>query len=261
MSNEQPTAALPAEDVEPAPPRRRSLFRRIRHRVRPLVSRPLVAFALFVVPRLFHAYMWIVWKTSKIEDHGISLVPAVRDEHDGVVCMVWHEEALLAAWDYGRFGAHSLIGAGDAGEMMTRIIVPRGYTVFRGGSTKRRSRRRENVLQDMIDHVKGHARVALGNMVDGSTGPPHEVKRGTIIIARECKKPLLLVRTWAKRNVRLPTWDRTAIPLPFNRIRQFARGPFFVPEGTEDPAVLEAFRLKMEENLNALARDSEEWAG
>jgi hypothetical protein len=225
------------------------------------VSRPLLWLANALVPRLYVAYMWFVWKTSRVEDRGyLEHGPRLIKENDGLVCMLWHEEVFSVAWSYRHVRPHTLASAGDAGEVIARMLKLCGYTVFRGGSSGRKSRRREGVLKDMIEHMKANREVCYGITVDGSKGPYHVVKRGAPAIARECRKPVVLVRTWAKRNIHLPTWDRMAIPLPFNHIRQYLRGPYFVPENAQDPEVFEAFRREMERGLEELAEESKRWS-
>src|SRR5262249_10237410 len=98
--------------------------------------------------------------------------------------------------------------------------------------------------------------VIYGLTVDGSKGPPYRMKTGGIIIARECARPVALVRTWYKRCLRLPTWDRMAFPLPFNRIRYYIRGPIEVPPSASTPEGLERFRLELENGLIDLAVQS-----
>ena len=86
------------------------------------------------------------------------------------------------------------------------------------------------------------------------------MKPGALLIAHKCRRPVVLVRTWAKRNLRLPTWDRMAVPLPFNHIRQYLRGPYPVPAEAGDPAVFEAFRQRLERDLEQLAQESIDWS-
>ena len=238
---------------------RRSLYRRIRRRLRPYFARPLLAIGTAIVPRLYVAYMWLVWKTSRVEDRGCARIPTIRDQYNGFVGMLWHEEVFSVAWDYRAARPHTLASVGDSGEMITRMLELCGFVVFRGGSSKRASRRRQGVLVEMISHMKKTDRVIYGITVDGSKGPYHRIKPGALLIAHKCKKPIVFVRTWAKRNLHLPTWDRMALPLPFNHIRQFLRGPFFVPENADDPAVFEAFRRQLEEELAKLAEESKIW--
>jgi lysophospholipid acyltransferase (LPLAT)-like uncharacterized protein len=82
------------------------------------------------------------------------------------------------------------------------------------------------------------------------------MKTGGVVIARECERPIALVRTWYKRCIRLRTWDRMAVPLPFNVIRYYVRGPYFVPESARSNAGLEEFRKRLEDDLIDLAAES-----
>ena len=219
----------------------------------------MFALARAIVPRLYIAYMWLVWKTSRIEDRGYSQTGAIRDRHDGFVGMLWHEEVFGVAWNYRDMRPHTLASLGDSGEIITRMLELCGFVVFRGGSSKRTSRRRQVVLAEMIAHMKKTPHVVYGITVDGSYGPYHVIKPGALVIAYKCDKPIVFVRTWAKRNLHLPTWDRMAVPLPFNHIRQYLWGPFFVPADARDPEVFEAFRLKLQADLVRLAEESKVW--
>ena len=87
-------------------------------------------------------------------------------------------------------------------------------------------------------------------------GSRYRMKTGGIVIASTCGKPLALVRTWYRRHLRLPTWDHTAIPLPFNHIVYYYRGPYFAPESFADTAALERFRGQLEGDLIDLAAES-----
>jgi hypothetical protein len=149
-----------------------------------------------------------------------------------------------------------LASVGESGELIARMLALCGFVVFRGGSTTGRSRRREGALEEMIDYMRTHDQVIYGLTVDGSKGPPYRMKTGGIVIARECGKPVVLARTWYRRCLRLPTWDRMALPLPFNVIRYYLRGPYLVPDNARSAAGLEDFRLHLENDLIDLAAQS-----
>ena len=238
---------------------KRSFWRRVRKLLHPIFAQPLLWLSTATVPYLYVAYMWFVWKTSRIEMCGYERVLDIADEHDGFVGVLWHEEVFSVAWAYRNVPPHTLASLGDSGEMITRLLELCGYVVFRGGSSRRKSRKRQAVLLEMIHHMMTTPRVGYGLTVDGSYGPYHVVKPGALVIAYKCQKPLILVRTWAKRNLHLPTWDRMAVPLPFNHIRQYLLGPYFVPPDANDRAVFERFRLEIESKLEDLARRSLIW--
>ena len=222
------------------------------------MSHGLSRFAALVVPWLYLAYMRLVWATSRVEPHDFPRLHDIIVQYNGAVGLLWHEEVMTVAYGYKHLGfrPHTLASVGEAGEVITRMLLRCGFVVFRGGSTTGRSRRREGVLQDMIDHMRTTDRVIYGLTVDGSKGPPYRIKTGGIVIARECGKPVNLARTWYKRCLRLPTWDRMAVPLPFNVIGYYLRGPYMVPPSAHTEAGLDAFRLQLENDLVDLAAHS-----
>lgn len=225
-----------------------------RTKIRPLFSRRLARLAAATVPSFYMAYMRFVWATSRVVDADTGL-DRLCAEHNGLVALLWHEEVMTVAYGYYYAGlrGHTLASLGESGELITRMLLRCGYVVFRGGSTTHRSRRREGTLSEMIEHMRKTDNVLYGITVDGSKGPAYRLKTGGIVIARECGKPIALVRTWYKRCLRLPTWDRMALPLPFNVIRYYVRGPYSVPSTANSEAGLEAFRLQLENDLIDLA--------
>jgi len=247
----------------PPPPRRRTrsqnpVARYYRRHVRPMFSQRLSKLATVVVPHLYLLYMRFVWATSRVDRHNFLALKQIIVDHNGAVGLLWHEEVMTVAYGYAYLGfrPHTLASLGESGELIARLLTRCGFVVFRGGSTTGRSRRREGTLQELIDHMRTHDEVIYGLTVDGSKGPPYRMKTGGIIIARECGKPIVLARTWYRRCIRLPTWDRMAIPLPFNVISYRMRGPYFVPASAQTDAGLETFRRTLENDLIDLAAES-----
>ena len=70
------------------------------------------------------------------------------------------------------------------------------------------------------------------------------------------ERPIALVRTWYKRSIRLRTWDRTAIPLPFNRIKYYLAGPYHVTEDAQTEEGFARFLLQLEDELIEMATAS-----
>ena len=252
---------LTVSDSAPPPRRRRRSrpARFFRRHIRPLFSRRLSALAAATIPLLYMLYMRLVWATSRVEGgRDFLALKRIAAKHNGAVSLLWHEEVMTVAFGYSYLGlrGHTLASIGEAGEVIARMLTRCGFVVFRGGSTTHRSRRREGALEEMIAHMRTHDEVIYGLTVDGSKGPAYHLKTGGIIIARECAKPIVLVRTWYKRCVRLPTWDGMAVPLPFNVIRYYLRGPYTVPDSARTEEGLEQFRLRLEHDLVDLAAQS-----
>lgn len=208
-------------------------------------------------------YMRLVWYTSRIERNNFWELHDIAAQHNGAVALLWHEEVMTVAYGYYYAGlrGHTLASPGEAGEVITRMLKKCNFVVFRGGSTNSTSRRREGTLDEMIAHMRSTDNVIYGLTVDGSKGPPYRMKTGGIIIARECNKPIVLVRTWYKRCIRLNTWDRMGIPLPFNVLSYRLIGPISVPESAGTTEGLDAFRDQLEVQLIGLAARSYEDLG
>lgn len=242
---------------------RRSAWQRLRHRVRPYFSRPLVWLGVHTLPYLYVFYMGLVWRTSRVDVDDFARGHEIVDEHNGVVSLSLHQDVMLMGYGVPKLGfaLHTLASVGDAGEIITRALGLCGCVVFRGGTASRASRRRLGVLRSMIRHMRANDGVIYGITVDGSKGPAYEMKEGGIAIARACSKPVVVSRIWSSRCIRLRSWDRTAIPLPFGRIDARLLGPYYPPDDSQGEAAAERFRLECERDLIALAGASHDRFG
>jgi lysophospholipid acyltransferase (LPLAT)-like uncharacterized protein len=226
----------------------------ISKRVRRWLAAAAVRFAAMVLPRLYVAYMWLVETTSRKEDAllGDLLLGSV-ERYDRAIAVLWHQEVFSVAYNYRRFHGHTLASVSDFGQVITKMLTLCNFTVFRGGSGSKS--RRTSVLPALIDHMNSNPRVIYGLTVDGSRGPVYRVKPGCVAIARACRAPIVVVRTWYKRGITLPTWDRSQIPLPFNRKLTLAVGPYWIAPDADDRTE-EAFRVHIENELLELAHRS-----
>jgi hypothetical protein len=263
VARPDPIPSGAAAAPRPARRPRGAVSRAFRAWVRPLFSKRLSRLAAVVVPRLYVAYMRLVWATSRLEGRERFVLNDIARAHDGVVSLLWHEEVFSVAYGYPYVGirGHTLASVGESGEVISRMLERCGYVVFRGGSSSGGSRRRTGVLDEMIAHMRAKPMVIYGLTVDGSKGPPYRMKTGGVVIARSCGKPIALVRTWYQRCLRLKTWDRMAIPLPFNVIRYYLRGPYFVPADADTDEGMARFCLLLENDLVDLAAQSYAEAG
>lgn len=242
-------ATLGAQELAQRPPigrpsRKKKRGRRLKLALTSLLNR----FLCWALPPVYDAYMWFVYKTSRVEHENTDLLWLMRARYGGLVGIMWHQEVFTVAWAFRQYEGHTLASPSEFGNIITALLLRNGFIVFRGGSTESRSRRRR-VLPEMIRHMKEVPGVAFGITCDGSNGPPYQVKEGSIAIAHACAKPMIISRTWCKRRINLPGWDRSYIPLPFNHIVQAFAGPYFVPTDADDPAVLERFRAGLENEL------------
>src|SRR5262249_11965208 len=201
--------------AEPAPPIERK--RGLRRPATKAVRRALMGFGLRTVPYLYVAYMWLVYRTSHVEELGPNPAIARREFGRGVFAL-WHDEVFFVAYSFGKYRPDTLASQGDSGAIIARMLEVCHFNVFRGGSSSGDQRRSTEVVRDMIDRLRRWPGVVYGITTDGSKGPVYRMKRGAVRIAIEGAAPVIVEKTWCKRYFRLPTWDRTLVPLPFNHI-------------------------------------------
>jgi len=215
---------------------------------RRLAKKFLVRVAEHTVPYFYFAYFAFVWATSKITDLTSPLDDALRNPPHRFVAAVWHQDVLCVPWAYRRLHAQTIASVGDAGGVIARLLELCNFTVFRGGSSKRASRKKL-ILEEFTRHLLTVDRPAVGITVDGSSGPPYRMKTGVIVLAMKINAPFFVVRIWSKRRILLPTWDRTMLPLPFNRIVLLAEGPYALPENMDQEEVFQQFHRFVEDQL------------
>jgi lysophospholipid acyltransferase (LPLAT)-like uncharacterized protein len=222
---------------------------------RPKPTRPLVRVAASLLPPLYAAWMTFVWRTSRVEDAGLGRLRELLARHDGCVALVFHEDALLAPFACRRLGLRpaTLVSVSDAGEIAAGILERCGFSVLRGGSSRRASRRRPLALLALIRHARRHPRTLCAIAVDGSHGPRRTLKGGGLALARAVRRPIVLAHVATRPALRLPTWDRVAVPLPWSRIRLELRGPYALPEDAATRAGLERVRARLEREMRAMA--------
>ena len=247
----------PPSEPEPAPSRPRK--KRFKRELKKALSRLAIRVLCWIVPPLYVSYMWFVYLTSKVEYVDTDLLWLMRERYGGLVGVMWHQEVFAVAYAFGHYEGHTLASKSDFGALVTALLKLNGFFVFRGGSSSSKSRK-TRVLPELIRHMNEVPGVAYGITCDGSKGPMYELKKGSVLIAKACNKPLIVSRTWAKRRINLSGWDKSYIPLPFNHIVQAFAGPYFVdPEANKEQ--VEAFRKELENELLELCNWVHDYLG
>ncbi len=78
-------------------------------------------------------------------------------------------------------------------------------------------------LAALVLHLRGGAATFLNP--DGPHGPAHAVKDGVLDLSIATGAPVVALRCACRRALRLPTWDRKIVPVPFSRIDVFYARP------------------------------------
>jgi len=216
-----------------------------------------------ILPILYLAYMHLIARTGRIVRIGVEEMFEARRRGTSVVLAVLHQDLFLGPYLFRDQGIVTLANVGDAGEIITALLERCGCEVVRGGSS-RRSSRRTPAVADMIARLSAGGRegaVIAAVTPDGSWGPAGAVKPGLVSIAMGTAAEIYCLKIHASRALYAPTWDRTAIPLPFATVHVEIDGPIRAPAAGATRSEVEETRVEVERRLHALhARAFARWS-
>lgn len=166
-----------------------------------------------------------------------------------IVFAFWHNRMFLMPYLYHRFmpGRRGvcLVSASQDGEMIARVLQRFGLGVVRGSS----SRRGREAYRGLVDSIQDGFDVGI--TPDGPRGPCYKVQVGVAGLASLSGAELVPLSWNVSWKVRLRSWDRFIIPLPFSRCTFDLGAPIRV----ESDEKVEESRLRLEETLKELAKD------
>lgn len=172
---------------------------------------PLFAGPLALLLRLY-------WRTVRLRVTGDERIAPLLASGTRFIPCCWHQRQIFAICYLRRLrplgvNPGALVSPSKDGELGARLLAKLGVTAVRG------SGRRSGALamRDMYVAIKDQN---LSPLIapDGSTGPAHEFKPGAIMLARLSGSPVVPVSFACTRGIRLRTWDRLLVPLPFSRV-------------------------------------------
>ncbi len=154
--------------------------------------------------------LWLT--TCRYEVINEHIIESIRQTNEPVIVTTWHCGLLPVLYFFqGNKGVLMVSGSKD-GEWIDKIVRRWGYTTVRGSSGRGGHRAARKIIQYLKKGYHG------GLIADGSRGPARKVQKGVVFIAAKTQIPLLPIGIAATPSVKLPTWDKTIIPLPFARI-------------------------------------------
>lgn len=170
---------------------------------------------------LLAAWMRLCFSTIRWTHEGRHHAEAVWTTGGGVICAFWHSRIGLspACWPLDRAQpAKALISLSPDGQFIARAVALQGFPAVRGSSANK----------DKADAAKGGSRAlrdglkqlkigALAITPDGPRGPARVMAEGMPLMARMSGAPVLFIGMSCNPSVRLNSWDRALLPLPFSR--------------------------------------------
>ena len=136
-----------------------------------------------------------------------------------LIFSIWHNRLALSLIMYRRYVSRlaperrmaALVSASRDGGLLARILEHFGVEPVRGSS----SRRGPRALRELLTWSERGYDLAI--TPDGPRGPCYEVQDGVMSAAQLTGLPIVPVSYHLNWKVRLPSWDRFHVPLPFAR--------------------------------------------
>ena len=200
-----------------------------------------------VMATLAAALVWCWFKTLRTEVINGAEEKNRRKKH-AVVYATWHRGMLFALYFWRWEKGWLLASASKDGEWAAGLIKRLGNFPIRGSS----SRGGRAAIKQMVECLKSG--VSGGLVPDAPKGPDRRCKAGALIVAQRAGAPIIPATFAAHPCIRLKSWDRTIIPLPFARFVTKFGEPFYVDPSLEGET-FEARLKQLEDLMNREADD------
>lgn len=206
------------------------------------------AFVIYTGLRGLAGSLHWVWEDNSGVHTGASNEPAIY--------CIWHNRLMLSMRIYFGFvakrkrstGLAALVSASKDGALLARILEDFGVQAVRGSS----SRRGPQALLELTTWAERGYDLAI--TPDGPRGPCYIVQEGVMSLAQLTSRPVVPVSCGLHPKIRLRSWDRFQIPLPFGKCVVRFGEPIRVPrEATDEER--ESLRAQLEQRLRGLGAD------
>jgi len=202
---------------------------------------------------LIAAYIELVIATLSWRRENDGPARAALDGSEGLIALFWHGRIVPAIAcrpilkDKPRTVMISLSPDGEfialAAERL-RIPTIRGSTGRGSGAAKGGAGAFRQAMQVL---ASGGVMIMTP---DGPRGPNEAMQLGPVQLARASGRPVFMMGLAVRPAIRLGSWDKGRVPLPFGRAALVLAGPLSVAANADDEA-LEAIRADWQARLRA----------
>jgi len=172
---------------------------------------------------VFSGYLKFVNATLRWSHEERQRVQQVWTQGGGVIICFWHAGIPLSpfAWEHrpGVQELRALVSRSADGEFIAQTMDKLGVPAIRGSRKKLSNPTKDKggseALRDMAKWVKSGGAIAM--TPDGPHGPARIMGEGAPLLAKLTRAPVLLMAITCKPALRLPSWDKAVLPLPFGK--------------------------------------------
>jgi lysophospholipid acyltransferase (LPLAT)-like uncharacterized protein len=154
-----------------------------------------------------------------------------------VIFCVWHNRLAMALPSYNAEvrktwpanGLAAVVSASRDGAFLASILEHFGIQPIRGSSSRRGPQALLEATSWIVD--KGYNAVITP---DGPRGPCYKISDGILSLAQLTGRPIVPLAFEAKSKMKMRSWDKFQIPLPFTRCTFSFGEPIFVPRDADE---------------------------
>jgi lysophospholipid acyltransferase (LPLAT)-like uncharacterized protein len=162
-------------------------------------------------------YLALVARTSRVRCHEDPR-PRLRAEGARYVFPVLHAHCMATVVGHGEACLGTMVSRSADGELIARAAAWRRIVAVRGSVRKGNvDKGGQEALLALIAWMRENTHPAC-LVADGSRGPRGHVYAGIVKLAQSVGAIIVPVAAIARFRIRLGTWDRLQVPLPFGRI-------------------------------------------
>lgn len=208
----------------------------------------LGASLIYFAARVYTMTLRLHWDNQSGRSHSEAGDPAIY-------CL-WHNRLILCMEAYHQHARSrsrggelaALISASKDGAFLAAILERFRVQPVRGSS----SRRGPQALLELTSWAERGYNLAI--TPDGPRGPRYVIQEGIMSLAQLTGLPIVPFSYYARRKIKLKSWDGFQIPLPFSRCDLSLGLPIHIPRDATD-AQREEMRKSLEEILKTISRD------
>jgi lysophospholipid acyltransferase (LPLAT)-like uncharacterized protein len=207
-----------------------------------------------VAPPMAYWYLRLLQATTRRRYRNQQALARARELGGPYVMAFWHSRLLLMRFGYPDRNAVVLQSQHRDSRMLGRVMS-RFDTGQVWGSTTRGG---TSAVREVLRRVRAGKDIAIAP--DGPRGPRRRAQPGTVTIARLSGKAIVPMAYSARPSVRLKSWDRLLVPLPFSRALYIYGEPIRI-ERRADAAEERRVTQELEEVLNRITDEADRELG
>lgn len=192
--------------------------------------------------------------TARLQEYPHPFYQAHGKNGQPFILVFWHSRIFFASWYFSFYRCYALISRHSDGELVAAAVEKLGIRSARGSTTRGGGA----ALRELVRMIKKGFNAGI--TPDGPTGPARKLQDGVISLGQLSQRPIIPISFSSRHAVRLKSWDRFMVPVPFSKAAFVYGEPIMIPRKLDDDA-RKRYRVRIEKELDRVTDLSDELTG